>query len=91
MLRISDSVRKLLTREHPQTQRLFRDAVARLQAASAVERHKLLKPVSSNKFQAASVRWTMRANHKYRLLLDRDGSDYIVRGFVGRGDQRFYR
>lgn len=91
MLRITNPVKKLVSKEHPQVQRLFHDAVHRLSEATPQERHHLLTPVHSNKFQAAQVRWTMRANHKYRLLVDREGDEFVIRGFVGRGNQRFYR
>jgi mRNA-degrading endonuclease RelE of RelBE toxin-antitoxin system len=91
MLHITTAVKKQLAKSPAQLRRLFDEAVHTLTAATPQERHQLLKPVYSNKFQAAQVRWTMRANHKYRLLVDREEDTYVVRGFVGRGDQRFYR
>lgn len=91
MFRITDTLQKRLKREHPEMQSLFENAFHKLTAASPLERKHLLKPVYSNKFQSAKVKWTMRANHKYRLCIDRDDEGFIVRDFVGRGDQRYYR
>ena len=91
MIQITDKAQKDLRHASRHEQQLFYEAIQRLHTASPLERQQLLSAVQSNKFKAAGVRWTMRANHKYRLLIDRSGEEYVVRGFVGRGDRRFYR
>lgn len=91
MIRISEAARKALRKEDASVQRLFDQALAKLEAASPLERQQFLMATNpSKKFTTANVRWTMRASRKYRLLVDREGDTYVIRGIVGRGDHRFY-
>ena len=91
MIDVPKEVWKELRKESADVQRLFANALAKLQAADPLQRQQLLSATHhSRRFQDTKVRWTMRANRKYRLLLDREGDTYIVRGIAGRGDHRYY-
>lgn len=91
MIEVPSDVWKALRKESCDVQQLFEKALTKLQAATPLQRQTLLDATNnSRRFKDAQVRWTMRANHKYRLLVDRKGDTYIVRGIAGRGDHRYY-
>lgn len=92
MFRITPALNKRMKREHPELQAAFAEAYQKLVNATPLERKHILIPANlSRKFQTMKVKWTMRANRKYRLCVDRDDEGFVVRDFVGRGDQRYYR
>lgn len=91
MIRVLPRVSKDLSRLSAAEQRAFEHALAKFQSAKPHERQSLLRPVIQPAFKHLNVRWTMRASQKYRVLVGREGDDYIVCGFVSRGDKRYYR
>ena len=72
-------------------QKAFEHALTKLRIAKPHERAHLLNPVQNPSFTRRHIQYTMRASQKYRMLVGRDGTDYVVRGFVSRGDKRFYK
>ena len=90
-IRILPRVTKVLARLPTTEQRAFSHALEKLRAAAPQDRVNLLSAVYTPAFKDIDVKWTMRASQKYRVLLRRDADDYVVCGFVSRGDKRFYR
>jgi hypothetical protein len=66
-------------------------AIQKFESTPAKDQRALLQPVHSNRFQASSARWTLRASHKYRILIGEEAGEYVAIDFVSRGDHRYYR
>lgn len=89
LVTILEKARKQLAAFTVQEQRAFHNALARFTAASPLDRRKMLKDVTATHGRH-QVHWSLRASRKHRVLLDRENDTYVVRGFVSRGDHRYY-
>jgi plasmid maintenance system killer protein len=70
-------------------QKAFEKAVKRFSDANLDVRKTMLKKLSNTHFCDYKVTWTLRANRKYRLLVDWEDDHYVVRAFVSR-NHRYY-
>lgn len=90
VFRILDKAQRQL-KEFPQKeQRAFTRALERFASATPLARRQMLKFIGNSAFDHLKVKWSLRASRKQRVLLDWDQNEYVIRGFVTRGDHRYY-
>lgn len=91
MIRVLPRCFKTLERLSGGDRKAFDHALRKLEQASPQEQAHMLRPVVQRKALEMDVQYALRASQKYRVLISRDGKDFIVRDVVSRGDKRYYK